>query len=65
MPEADPQDSLFDQCGSHLVTLLRRGTTERPFGSVTIRYSWKYGLLTKRTVDESQETLLIQPKAED
>jgi hypothetical protein len=61
MQETDPQEPVFDAAGAHLVRLLRRGATERPFGSLTVTYSWKAGLLTKRVVNESEETILVRP----
>jgi hypothetical protein len=56
------QDREVDRAGALLVDLLRTGLRERLWGTLTVTYSWKAGVLSKRTVNEGEETLLMLPK---
>lgn len=51
--------AILDESAARVVGLLRSGLTERPFGSLTVTWTWKGGVLTKETTLQGEEKLLL------
>lgn len=68
MPEKRDLDgrlaAILDESAARVVGLLRSGLTDRPFGSLTVTWTWKGGVLTKETTLQGEEKLLL-PSRQD
>lgn len=57
------QNAAVDKFGPEVIRLIHSGLKERPFGHLTVKVSWKAGVLHRLETSEGGEQLLMLPPA--